>query len=119
MWPFNGKLKYGHIRQVIAKYRLNLYGMHCDGKLKLKAHNTSHCLIEVVNKAGLIDSYNCKYQLVIVYLSLFQLQTDCWLGLVFFGCNDTFNIISAISAVSLLVVETGTPGKNHRPVASH
>ena len=36
--------------------------MHCDGKLKLRAYNTSYCLIEVVTKAGLIDSYNCKYQ---------------------------------------------------------
>jgi hypothetical protein len=27
--------------------------MHCEGKLKLKSHNTSYCLIEVVTKAGL------------------------------------------------------------------
>ena len=47
---------------MVAKYRLNLYGMHSDGKLKLRAYNTSYCLIEVVTKAGLIDSYNCKYQ---------------------------------------------------------
>ena len=27
--------------------------MHCEGKLNLKSHNTSYCLIEVVTKAGL------------------------------------------------------------------
>jgi hypothetical protein len=26
--------------------------MHCEGKLKLRSHNTSYCLIEVVTKAG-------------------------------------------------------------------
>jgi len=30
--------------------------MHCDGKLKLRSCNTSYCLIEVVNKEGLIIS---------------------------------------------------------------
>jgi len=35
--------------------------------------------------------------------------------------NATFNNISAINivAVSLLVEETGVPGENHLPVASH
>jgi hypothetical protein len=34
--------------------------------------------------------------------------------------NATFNNISAISWQSdLLVEETGVPGENHRPVASH
>jgi hypothetical protein len=27
--------------------------MHCEEKLKLRSHNTSYCLIEVVTKAGL------------------------------------------------------------------
>jgi len=27
--------------------------MHCEGKLKLKSHNASYCLIEVVTNAGL------------------------------------------------------------------
>ena len=27
--------------------------MHCEGKLKLRSHNTSYCLTEVVTKAGL------------------------------------------------------------------
>jgi hypothetical protein len=31
----------------------NWYEMHCEGKLKLRSHNTSYCLIEVVTKAGL------------------------------------------------------------------
>jgi hypothetical protein len=30
--------------------------MHCEGKLNLKSHNTSYCLIEVVTKAGLTVS---------------------------------------------------------------
>ena len=34
--------------------------------------------------------------------------------------NSTFNNISVISWPSVLVVEeTGLPGENHRPVASH
>ena len=37
----------------------------------------------------------------------------------FMGFNATFNNISVIVVVSLLVEETGTPGENHRPVASH
>jgi hypothetical protein len=32
LWPSKGKLKYGHIRQVVAKYRINKYEMHCEGK---------------------------------------------------------------------------------------
>ena len=38
---------------MVAKYRCNWYEMHCEGKLKLRSHNTSYCLIEVVTKAGL------------------------------------------------------------------
>ena len=34
--------------------------------------------------------------------------------------NDTFNNISVLSWWSVLLVEeTGVPGENHRPVASH
>ena len=34
--------------------------------------------------------------------------------------NATFNNISVISWLSILLVEkTGVPGENHRPVASH
>jgi hypothetical protein len=32
---FKGALKYGSIRQVVTKYRLNSYEMHYEGKLKL------------------------------------------------------------------------------------
>ena len=40
-----------------------------------------------------------------------------WLVYVF---NATFNNISVISWQSVLLVEeTGVPGENHRPVASH
>jgi len=31
--------------------------MHSGGKLKLRSHNTSYCLIEVVTKAGLTVYY--------------------------------------------------------------
>ena len=51
MWPSKGTMKLGHSRQVVARYWFNQYEMHCEGKLKLKAHNTSYCLIEVVTKA--------------------------------------------------------------------
>jgi hypothetical protein len=39
-----GTLKYGHIRQVVAKYRF---------KLKLRLHKTRYCLAEVFTKTGL------------------------------------------------------------------
>jgi len=41
-----------------------------------------------------------------------------WFGFMMF--NATFNNISVISWQSVLLVEeTGVPGENHRPVASH
>jgi hypothetical protein len=47
----------------------------------------------------------------------------CFSGLLvgwFIVFNATFNNISVISWRSaLLVVETGVPGENHRPTASH
>ena len=46
---------------------------------------------------------------------LHQLMCDCLMVI-----NDTFNNIPALSWQSdLLVEETGGPGENHRPVASH
>jgi hypothetical protein len=44
-----------------------------------------------------------------------------WNGLVWFMVfNATLNYISAISWWSVLLVEeTGVPGENHRPAASH
>ena len=42
------------------------------------------------------------------------------LRLRFMVFNATFNTISAISWVSVLLVEgTGVPGENHRPATSH
>jgi hypothetical protein len=38
---------------VVTIYRFIYYEVHCEGKLKLKSHNTSYCLIEVATKAGL------------------------------------------------------------------
>ena len=37
---------------MVAKYRLNRYEMHHEGKSKLRSLNTSYYLIEVVTKAG-------------------------------------------------------------------
>ena len=40
---------------MVTKYRINSYEMHCEGKLKLRSHNTSYCfIIEVVTKAVLL-----------------------------------------------------------------
>jgi len=38
---------------VVAKYRFNYDEMQYEGKSKLRSHNTSYCLIEVITKAGL------------------------------------------------------------------
>jgi hypothetical protein len=48
--------------------------MHCEGKLKLKSHNTSYCLIEVVTKAGLTVSPFVHYitQQVLTVHSFYQ-----------------------------------------------
>ena len=35
-----GALKYGHIRQVVTKYRFSQYEMPCEGKLKLRSNKT-------------------------------------------------------------------------------
>ena len=44
----------------------------------------------------------------------------CMIVVMFMVFNATFNNISVISWWSVLLVEeTGVPGKNHRPVASH
>ena len=40
-----------------------------------------------------------------------------WVRFIVF--NATFNNISVISLLSVLVEETGVPGENHRPEASH
>jgi hypothetical protein len=56
-----------------------------------------------------------QYDKYIKYL----LPTCLWFGLVVVF-NATFNNISVISWISVLLVEdTGVPGENHRPVASH
>ena len=49
MWPSEGKLKYGHIRQVVANYRVNQHEMHCEWKLTLRSDNSSYCF---GNKGG-------------------------------------------------------------------
>ena len=46
-----------------SQYRFNSYEMpemDCEGKLKVRSDNTSSCLMEVVNKAGLtVPVNNC------------------------------------------------------------
>ena len=41
------------LRHMVTKYRCKWYEILCEGKLKLRSHNTSYCLIEVVINAGL------------------------------------------------------------------
>ena len=56
-----------------------------------------------------------QYDKYIKYL----LPTCLWFGLVVVF-NATFNNISVISWISVLLVEdTGVPGENHRPATSH
>jgi len=59
----------GHFRQVVIKDRCNWYEIHCEGKLKLRSHNTSYCLIEVVTKAGLTVIINNDRELCQIYKS--------------------------------------------------
>jgi hypothetical protein len=51
--PSKEILKYGHLQQVVPKYRFNWYEMHCEGKLKIRPHNLIWGLIEVVTKVDL------------------------------------------------------------------
>ena len=63
---------------------------------------------EAVSSVGLSDLDN----ILAYYLDKTTLLFD--------GVNDSFNNISVISWRSVLLVEqTGGPGENHRPVASH
>ena len=63
---------------------------------------------EAVSSVGLSDLDN----ILAYYLDKTTLLFD--------GVNDSFNNISVILWRSVLLVEqTGGPGENHRPVASH
>ena len=46
----NGTFRYGHIRQVVTKYRFNKYEMYREGKLKLRSHYTSYTIL--LNRGG-------------------------------------------------------------------
>ena len=64
------------------------------------------------------DVIMAKHLIVVVFCFLFF----CFFVLFFYlmALNITFNNMSAISLRSVLLVEeTGGPGQNHRPVASH
>jgi len=53
---------------------------------------------------------------MILFIILLAFGWFCW----FMVLNATFNNISVISWLSVLLVEeTGVPGENHQPVASH
>ena len=122
MWPCKGTVKYGHIRQVVTEHRFNWYEMHSKGKQKVRSHNTSYCLIEVVTKAGqtvckcifpyrhytTTSSFPC-----IRYKCAPTISTDI-IRVWFIVFNDTFNNTSAISWRSVfLVEETGVLVENH------
>ena len=50
---FQRNIEIGSHKKVFAKYKFHKYVMHCEGKIKLRSHNTSCCLTEVVTKASL------------------------------------------------------------------
>jgi hypothetical protein len=45
-----------------TKYRFNQYEIHCEGKLKLRSHNASYCLMKVVTEAVLTVMDMCNTQ---------------------------------------------------------
>ena len=80
-----------------------------------------HCwnflFIMLYNKSYLIDENKNKSQFL---SNLFRRNKKIGCGLWFMVFYATFNNISVISWRSVLLVEeTGVPGENHRPVASH
>ena len=86
-------------------------------KFDVKSDGTCHRSIYVISLLG--DRYNCMdylnywYDLIGLYSS-----NLAWFG--YMVPNATFNNISVISWQSVLLMEeTGIPGENHRPVASH
>jgi hypothetical protein len=64
--------------------------MHCEGKLKLRSHNISYCLIEVVTKAGLT---------VHVYVIARTTQTYFW-------CHDITEILSKVAINTITMTPT-------------
>jgi hypothetical protein len=69
---------------------------------------------------SLIFSREIKHYAVITFVSNMTQVLDLAHGLGLWCYNATFNNISVISWWSVLLVEeTGVPGENHQPVASH
>ena len=67
---------------------------------------------------GVVNLWLVYYQSHMTTNILLMLSIMVWFG--FIVLNVTFNNISAISWGSVwLVLETGGPGENHRPVASY
>ena len=99
MWPSKGTLKYGHIRQVVAKYRYNWYKMFCEGKLKLRSQNVSYYLIEVVvTKAsltvyilGLVFFFILRYQFLFIWSNVFSPHFYlCFIIILLLRTQDTY-----------------------------
>ena len=76
------------------------------------------------NQISIDDMPSLGLHLISKYILLDVFSMGASVHICLFVClmvlNATFNNISAISWRSVLLVEeTGGPGKNHRPVASH
>jgi hypothetical protein len=82
-------------------------------------------MLESVFKTHVCLSLDCQSDIAlfgffsyVLFPLIFSAEYVCVVCLMVF--NATFNNISAISWRSVLLVkETGVPGENHRPVASH
>jgi len=82
--------------------------MHCEVKLKLRSHNTSYCLIEVVTKAGLTvydlevsKCFNVIYSSTDVFLVIAtwpSYKTDCKLKIS--SCWFSLDRITTVSSGS-------------------
>jgi hypothetical protein len=55
---------------MVIKYRFIQYEIQCEGKTKLRSHNTSYCLIELVTRAGLIVVWNWQHLLCILLIQV-------------------------------------------------
>ena len=119
-------------RKTLANYHIQLYRLH----LATRENRTRNCwklLLHVIN--GNFETRGTNLHPVLRLSCVFDspltnsrtILRECVshmrenVGLVsFMVLNATFNHISVISWLSvLLVVETGVPGENHRPVASN
>jgi hypothetical protein len=85
---------------------------------------TNHSYCRTFIQISMTRIKSCTYHIQIIYHSLSVYSETClerWWSIVFWFMvlNATFNNISVISWQSVSLEETGVPGENHRPVASH